>query len=384
MTDIAIVGAGLSGLMLARILHVNGVEATIYESDASADARTQGGMLDIHDDSGQVALRAAGLYDAFERLVHPGGEAMRIYDRYAVLRYEDKGESGRPEVHRRDLRNLLIDSLPPETIRWGSKVTEIAAGQSADATGPAGAEDAARAEGAADAEGAGGRLTVADGSVVTADLVVGADGAWSKVRPLVSPAMPKYEGLSFVELDLLGEHRDAADLIGDGMMFALGNSRGLLAHREPDRLHVYVALRVAEGAAPTGKDELLAEFAGWDDRLLDLIRSADGALTPRPIHALPIGHQWPRVPGITLLGDAAHLMSPFAGEGANLALLDAADLAAALLAHRDDTEAALTQYEQLLFPRSEESAAGSAANMDLLFAADAPAGAVDFFQHLAD
>jgi 2-polyprenyl-6-methoxyphenol hydroxylase-like FAD-dependent oxidoreductase len=368
MTQIAIVGAGLGGLMLARILHVNGVEATIYELDASAEARTQGGMLDIHEDSGQVALRAAGLYDAFERLIHPGGEAMRIYDRQAVLRREDKGGSGRPEVHRRDLRNLLVDSLPPETIHWGSKVTEVAVGRSAAADG---------------SDGAVGRLTLADGSVVTADLVVGADGAWSKVRPLVSAALPAYAGLSFVELDLLGEHRDAAELIGGGMMFALGNDRGFLAHREPDRLHVYVALRVPEGAVPTGKDELLAEFTDWDERFRDLIRAADGPLTPRPIYALPVGHQWPRVPGVTLLGDAAHVMSPFAGEGANLALLDAADLAAALLEHRGDTEAALTRYEQLLFPRSEESAAESAANMDLLFAPDAPDGVLDFFGQLA-
>lgn len=200
----------------------------------------------------------------------------------------------------------------------------------------------------------------------------------------MSPAFPAYEGLSFVELDLIGEHRDAAGLIGAGMMFALGNNRGFLAHREPDRLHVYVALRLPEGEAPTGKDELLAEFAGWDARFLDLIRSADGPLVPRPIHALPIGHRWPRVSGVTLLGDAAHLMSPFAGEGANLALLDAADLAKALLEHRDDTEAALTQYEQLLFPRSEEAAAGSAANMGLLFAPDAPEGAVDFFAQMVD
>ncbi len=372
---IAIVGAGLGGLMLARILHVNGVETTVYELDASADARTQGGMLDIHEDSGQVALRAAGLYDGFERLVHPGGEAMRIYDRYAVLRHEDKGGSGRPEVHRRDLRNLLLDSLPAGTIRWGAKVTpDLADGA------PDGAARLTLADGAPDGAA---RLTLADGSVVAADLVVGADGAWSKVRPLVSPALPAYEGLSFVELDLIGEHRDAADLIGDGMMFALGNNKGFLAHREPDRLHVYVALRLPEGEAPTGKDALLAEFAGWDERFLDLIRAADGALVPRPIHALPIGHHWPRVPGITLLGDAAHLMSPFAGEGANLALLDAADLAKALLERRDDTEAALTQYEKDLFPRSEEAAAGSAANMDLLFAPDAPSGAVDFFAQLA-
>ncbi|MFI5696850.1 FAD-dependent oxidoreductase [Kribbella sp. NPDC051586] len=354
---IAIIGAGLGGLTLARILHVNGIEAVVYEADPSPTARTQGGMLDIHEDSGQQALRAAGLYDDFVRLILPGGESMRIYDQHAVLRLSHDHEgSGRPEVHRRDLRDLLLNSLPDGMIRWGSKVVDVSDGR---------------------------EVRLADGSSFTADLLVGADGAWSKVRPLVSAATPAYLGLSFAEVNLLDpdeRHPESAALIGGGMMMALGDGRGFLAHREPDRLHVYAAVRM-DAEWPAGdisKEALLAEFKGWDDRFLRLVQDADGELTPRAIHALPVGHRWSRVPGVTLLGDAAHLMSPFAGEGANLAMQDGAELAAALLAG-PDTDTALAAYESALFPRAQASAAESAANLEISFAPDAPAGILDFF-----
>ncbi|MEV4259838.1 NAD(P)/FAD-dependent oxidoreductase [Kribbella sp. NPDC049584] len=353
---IAIIGAGLGGLTLARILHVNGIDAVVYEAEASPTARTQGGMLDIHEESGQAALKAAGLYDDFLRLVMPGGEAMKVYDRHAVLRLAHEPEgSGRPEVHRRDLRDLLLGSLPEGMIRWGSKVVEVSDGR---------------------------EVRLADGASFTADLLVGADGAWSKVRSLVSDATPAYSGLSFAELDLLDpdvRHLESAELMGGGSLFALGDGRGFLGHREPDRLHVYVAVRTDTPWSGITRDDLVAEFDGWDDRFLRLIRDSDGEPFPRAIHALPIGHQWKRVPGVTLLGDAAHLMSPFAGEGANLAMQDGAELAAALIANGDDTEAALGTYESALFPRAEEAARESAQNMDVCFAPGAPDGLVAFF-----
>jgi 2-polyprenyl-6-methoxyphenol hydroxylase-like FAD-dependent oxidoreductase len=357
---IAIIGAGLGGLTLARILHVNGIEAAVYELDESPTARTQGGMLDIHEESGQQALRAAGLYDDFLKLILPGAESMKIYDQHAVLRMsEDHEGTGRPEVHRRDLRYLLLGSLPDGVIRWGSKVVEISDDR---------------------------EVRVADGSTFTADLLVGADGAWSKVRPLVSDATPAYLGLSFAELNLLDpdvRHQESAELIGAGMMMALGNGRGFLAHREPDRLHVYAAVRMDGdwSAGEVTKETLLAEFKDWDDRFLRLVRDADDDLTPRAINALPIGHRWNRIPGVTLLGDAAHLMSPFAGEGANLAMQDGAELAAALLAETD-TETALATYESALFPRAQASAAESTENLEVSFAPDAPAGILNFFNSM--
>ncbi|MFF5468338.1 FAD-dependent oxidoreductase [Streptomyces achromogenes] len=367
---VAVVGAGLGGLALARVLHVHGLEAALFDLDASPDARAQGGMLDIHDDSGQEALRAAGLHEEFLARVHAGGQAIRVLGQDGTVRLArpDDGTGGRPEIDRGDLRELLLGSLPAGTIRWGAKVV-----------------------GVRPLDGGRHRVTLADGSEFTTDVLVGADGAWSRVRSLVSTARPAYTGVSFVEADLREadrRHPVSAEVVGDGMLFALGPGRGFLAHREPDgSLHVYTAVVAPEDwldgidftDTEAAKAAVLKEFDGWDERLRALAGDADGALVPRRIHALPAGHRWDRVPGVTLLGDAAHLMSPFAGEGANLALLDGAELGLALAAHPGDTEAALAAYEARMFPRAEASAAESARSQELLFAADAPRGLVEMF-----
>ncbi|MFE5586227.1 FAD-dependent oxidoreductase [Kitasatospora sp. NPDC056531] len=369
--SIAIVGAGLGGLTLARVLYAGGVEAVVFDLDADRHARTQGGMLDIHEESGQAALRAAGLHEDFRRLVMPGGEAMRVLDRHATVRFEESDDASshtRPEVDRGRLRDLLLDSLPDGTVRWGAKVT-------------------------ATRTLADGRheVTLADGAVFTTDLLVGADGAWSKVRPLVSAAVPAYTGVSVVEGDLLDadtRHPQAAAIVGGGMLFALGDGQGFLAHREWDgSLHVYTAVRTSptwlesiDFTTPdAAKSAVLQQFPDWHPGLRALVADADGPLVPRPIVALPVGHRWEHVPGVTLLGDAAHVMSPFAGEGANNAMQDAAELAGAILDHPGDTETALVRYEEAMFPRAEAAAADSAANLALCFAADAPQGLVDQF-----
>jgi 2-polyprenyl-6-methoxyphenol hydroxylase-like FAD-dependent oxidoreductase len=366
--SIAIIGGGLGGLTLALVLRQKGIDATVYELDASPSARRQGGMLDMHEESGQLALRASGLFDEFQKLVLEGGEATRVMDDSATILYEDDGtHGGRPEVDRGALRGIMLAALPADSIRWGAKVTGVR-------------------------KLTDGRheVSLADGTTFSADLIVGADGAWSRVRRALSTVIPEYLGLTFVEMNIdnaADEHPVAADVAGRGSLFALADGKGLLAHRGHDTLHVGAALRLP--AARSGSNDielgdpasaratLTREFAHWDARLLSLISESSGPFVPYPLHALPAGHAWEHEPGITLIGDAAHLMSPFAGEGANLAMLDATELAAAIAESPADPDAAIARYERAMFPRSEAAAAQSKAVLELCFGPGAASALAD-------
>lgn len=372
---IVIIGAGPGGLTLARVLYVNGIPATIYEADATATARDQGGTLDLDEEAGQVALRDAGLLEEFRQISRPEGGELRIVAKDATIRLHmpaEESDGGRPEVDRGALQALLLSSLPAGTVVWGKKVGAV----HVSADGPV-------------------RVALTDGEIVQADLLVGADGAWSKVRPLLSDARPVYSGLSFIEghlRDVDARHPEVAELVGHGSMFALADEKGLIAQRNGgNRIRVYVAVKVPEdwvttGVIGSGDDaavakSLLKMFAGWDGGLRRLIRESDEPLMPRRIYALPVGHRWGRVRGITLIGDAAHVMSPFAGAGANLAMLDGAKLAEAIAGH-DSIEAALIAYEADLFPRSAGAARESYDNLIEFFQPGALQTVLDKFARI--
>ncbi|HEY4056185.1 MAG TPA: NAD(P)/FAD-dependent oxidoreductase [Kofleriaceae bacterium] len=373
MTTISIIGAGLGGLTLARVLHVHGIAATLYEAEASPEARTQGGQLDIHTYNGQLALADAGLMDQFRAIIHAGGEATRVLDARGtvLLDQPDTGEGTRPEVLRGDLRRILLESLPAGTVQWGKKLaTARTFDGSARAPGNdarAASNDARAPDNAAHARSDGRHeLVFTDGSTVTTDFVVGADGAWSKVRALVTDVKPAYVGTTLIEtylFDADARHAATAALVGEGAMLALAPGRSISAHREQGGvLHTYVGLTkplewvesidFTDQAA--AKARVAAEFAGWSPALLALIADGETKLVPRALHALPNGHRWNRTPGVTLLGDAAHLAPPD-GDGANWAMFDGAELAKAVATHHDDLDAAIAAFEDAMYVRAAKA-----------------------------
>ena len=348
---ITILGAGPGGLVLATILRRRGIDCVVFEADVAANSRHQGGMLNINEDTGLRAIELAGLRDPFFARVLAGGDGVRLRDRDGRLLLDQSGDGSRPEIARGSLRQLFLDALDPGCVRWNMRVSTV------------------------ERAGAGFRLHFANGATHQAQLLIGADGTWSRVRPLLSDVQPRYTGITFIEYRYL--HADRAypellDLLGPGLFFALADERGIVGHREPDHeLCLYAAAKLPEGWGQTGltRAQVIEQFPDWHPAYHRALERSDGEPMVRALYALPVGHRWARLPGVTLLGDAAHVMSPFAGEGVNLALADAADLAEALLASPQDPEVALAMYEARMFPRAAQAAAASGLGQDIAFSA---------------
>lgn len=160
---IAIVGGGPCGLTLGRLLGCNGVDYVIYERDESESPNRAGGSLDIHSETGQRALKEAGLFDEFQKHARYDDTAFAIADKSGARLLRTGQGRDAPEIDRRALRQILLNAIPKEKIRWGHALEKVVLGED-------------------------GRpvLHFANGLVASGfNLVIGADGAWSKVRPLV-------------------------------------------------------------------------------------------------------------------------------------------------------------------------------------------------------
>jgi 2-polyprenyl-6-methoxyphenol hydroxylase-like FAD-dependent oxidoreductase len=362
---IAIIGAGPGGLTLARLLQTRNIPTTVFEKESHRNERLQGGTLDLHPESGLLAVHLAGLDEEFRTIARYEDQGMRFLNKEGQVLFQnnqDQGTEDRPEVDRAELRAMLLDSLAPGVVRWGHPLRSIR--QTNDGTH---------------------ELVFEHGLTERFDLVIGADGAWSRVRPLLSNATPTYAGVTFIEfgLDDVDRHHPAlAELVGHGTMHALSENKGLIAQRNAHaHIRVYAAMRTPEkGETRSGFDAsnpqaarawLLNYFSNWDQSLLALIQESNDRFMVRPLYMLPIGHRWNFHAGVTLLGDAAHLTTPN-GEGVNLAMLDAVDLATAI-SECNTLEEAVRRYEETMFVRAEITAReGDEYGLNLMIAPDAP------------
>ncbi|MFE4452218.1 FAD-dependent oxidoreductase [Streptomyces sp. NPDC056796] len=362
---IAVVGGGPAGLSFARVLHRRGHPVTVFERDHAPGARPPGGTLDLHEGMGQLALAKAGLLTEFRALSRPEGQAMRILDADGtVLRDWRPGPDDRanPEIDRGQLRDLL---LGPLDVRWGRDVTRVVPGT----------RD-------------GVLVHFADGRQEAFDLVVGADGAWSRTRPAVSPVTPHYTGITLVETsldDIDARHPDLARLVGDGSVAVYGVNRALVAQRNSGgHVKVYAQFRAPldrhanldHADADAVRSYLLALFDGWSAPVLGLLRRGT-VFVRRPLHVLPVSHTWTHVRGVTLLGDAAHLMPPL-GAGANLGMLEGAELAEAVAACSGDPDEAVRAFEERMWARAGRWAEITTEGLERLVSPD-PAGALALF-----
>ncbi|KAJ7766379.1 hypothetical protein DFH07DRAFT_881387 [Mycena maculata] len=381
--SVAIIGAGVGGLSVAAVLHkagFNQATVTVYERDPDRDARAHlGSCLDLHTESGIAAMKAAGLEKEFRAASRPEGEAMIITNKTGVPLWEEtgkEGSSGRPEIDRTVLRNILLDALPADTVKWDHHLVSITP-----------------------AENGTHHLEFSNGFKTTCTLLVGADGARSKVRPLLSSAVPTYAGVTGAEISLApGSAPDLAEKVGKGGRMALDDGKSLLSQYNGDgRVRTYAwfkhptpdAFGVPEGAPFDPEDvlrRLEARYADWAPPLRGLIGAADrSAVYLRPLFLLPPEHDWAHRKGVTLLGDAANLMSPFAGEGANTAMRSGKELAEALVWAKtvEQWDFNVQRYERDRFRYASGHAKESAKNLEMAYQDDAAEQFVAFFKQFS-
>jgi 2-polyprenyl-6-methoxyphenol hydroxylase-like FAD-dependent oxidoreductase len=382
MPSIAVIGAGPGGCMLARLLHMHGISCTIFEAEASIDYRSQGGTLDLRTQSGLAAVKEAGLMDEFCKYARYDGESLLVTDKRLTTwmrRYPSKpgqqqkfGEA--PEIDRSDLRRLLMESVPEGSVRWNKKLSSVQ-------------ETDARLE-----------LHFADGEVVHGfDLIVGCDGAFSKLRSVLSSETPHYVGLSGWSMlipDAKTTSPEVYKLVNRGSVFAYSDGRNV-SIQQLSSGDIYVSIYGPykdDYASNCGfdashlesvKTTLRKELHDWRPEIVTAIEDASEGLVWRKLYMLPVGFTWPHKKGVTLLGDAAHLATPFAGLGVNTAFYDAillsreiAKFAQADSPHNLDVHVA--QYEKNMFEHAHKAQQLTEDSMnDMFFTPGAPRTSIE-------
>lgn len=378
---IAIVGGGPGGLTLARLLQLKGANVKVYERDVNKDVRVQGSTLDLHEESGLKALEVAGLMEAFNANFRPGAEKVRVVDRDGIVVLDEHGDTqasvagapiaqlsaARPEIDRGPLRKILLESLAPDTVVWNSHLASLSKTPN------------------------GWKLSFQNGTTALADIVIGADGANSKIRPFITPIKPFFADLTMVEGTVY--HSETAtprihELMAGGKIFALGDEKSLIVSSKGDgSLMFCTGCKTTEyWSRDSGidftdnaqvKDWFQQTFTGWDPIWLELFDGAEPRFIPRPQYCMPLDQSWDALPNLTMLGDAAHLMPPYAGEGVNMAMLDALELSECL--SEFDIPEGIARYEQAMRVRASDMAKETLLQMEMLHSENGLSGLVALF-----
>jgi salicylate hydroxylase len=341
MPRIAIVGGGIGGLAAAAFLRRAGLEAMVYEQ--ASQLKEVGAGVVVAPNAARL-LRALGVLDplAAKAVRLETGWEFRRWQDGSVLSAEDlETECERRfgehtyTAHRADLLEALSSSVPAETVRLGMRCVALdIAGDDGPVT-----------------------LTFANGEKAEADIVVGADGIHSMVRAaLTEPAPATFSGLCAFRA-LVPAQRAPAFSRRPAQTLWLGPGHHLVHYPVSAGRYVNLVAFAPAGdytteswTATATVAEFLAEFAGWDERLTTLIRAAGTPGRWALLDRAPLT-QWTKG-RLTLLGDAAHPMFPFFGQGAAQAIEDAATLARCLSANPADQPAALRRYAELRIPRT--------------------------------
>jgi 2-polyprenyl-6-methoxyphenol hydroxylase-like FAD-dependent oxidoreductase len=377
---VAIIGGGPGGLTLARLLQQKGIHVKVYERDLNRNIRTQGATLDLHENSGLKALKTANLFDTFKSIYRPGAEKGRVLDKMGNIIFDEHEKTApaidfdspgaRPEIDRADLRDLLLNSLAPGTVVWDSHFVDMVQ------------------------TGSQWKITFNNGTTVLADMVIGADGGNSKIRPLVTPVQSFYTGITILQGNVSDAKTKAPqvyELLQGGKIYALNSGKYLHVSAKGDgSIDFYISSKMDEAWAKnsginfSNREQLMqwfkTTFAEWGSIWFELFENADLPLLIRPQYCIPLDQNWEARPDITLIGDAAHIMAP-SGEGVNLAMLDALELCECITDERfKDIQTAVAAYEVSMRERAAEEALISGEMIEWMHAADAQERMVAFFK----
>ena len=333
--NVAVIGAGYAGAAAGKALSLLGCNVAIYEQarqirevgagiglrPSTMDRFRQWGILD-------AITKVSSPSDYFKALTATGDPIMQEpwpeIDTYGITTHL---------IHRGDFIDALLGVLPSDMVRLGHTAETV------------------------DDSGDHAVVTFTNGSQISADLVIGADGIKSVVREqLFSDTQPVFAGERAYRTVIAVD--DAYGMVTDDdfrMFIGRGTKVYMLPLRHRDQVSFDItALSPDDTWAPTvTREEILATVTGFDERIVEIARHLDvDHLNVRAAYDIDPIDRW-HSDHVVLVGDAAHAMLHHQGQGANSAIMDVGALADAL-GEADSVKDALVHYQRTRKPATDE------------------------------